>query len=127
MLFDFGSEPMLPARMSYVVWICAVNIMRACGCVFPSSEKCLAAVVQTHGGGNAANALTSAARLGLSSPVLITKLGKDGVGEQILGELEGDGVDIGHILQTPDAPSPFSYIIVDREGEAIDSDAIKHL
>ncbi|KAK9822274.1 hypothetical protein WJX74_002061 [Apatococcus lobatus] len=72
--------------------------------------------METQGGGNAGNALTSAARLGLSRPALITKIGSDSVGDQILAELEGDGVDVSHVLRAPNAPSPFTYIIVDREG-----------
>ncbi|KAK9822288.1 hypothetical protein WJX74_003194 [Apatococcus lobatus] len=71
--------------------------------------------METHGGGNAANALTSAARLGLVNPALITKIGNDSVGDQILAELKDDGVDVAHVLRDPVAPSPFSYIIVDRE------------
>ena len=82
--------------------------------------------MQTHGGGNAANALTAATRLGLSSPALITKIGSDAVGDQILAELEGDGVDISHVLRAPDAPSPFSYIIVDREGEASQLQSVEY-
>ena len=73
--------------------------------------------MQTQGGGNAGNALTSAARLGLVRPALITKIGSDSVGDQILAELKGDGVDVSHVLRAPDAPSPFTYIIVDREGD----------
>jgi hypothetical protein len=39
--------------------------------------------LQVQGGGNAANALTAAARLGLS-PVLLTKIGGDGLGDGII-------------------------------------------
>ena len=85
------------------------------------TEHRLGCLVQTHGGGNAANALTSAARLGLLSPALITKIGSDSVGDQILAELEGDGVDVRHILRAPNAPSPFSYLIIDRKGVAVNT------
>ena len=70
---------------------------------------------QVQGGGNCANALTAAARLGLS-PLLITKIGDDTVGDGILAELEGDSVDCSHVLKGPDAASPFTYIIVDMAG-----------
>ncbi len=73
--------------------------------------------MQTQGGGNAGNALTAAARLGVCRPALLTKIGSDSVGDQILAELDGDGVEISHVLRAPNAPSPFTYIIVDREGD----------
>lgn len=67
------------------------------------------------GGGNCANALTAAARLGLS-PLLITKIGDDTVGDGILAELERDSVDCSHVLRGREAASPFTYIIVDMAG-----------
>lgn len=70
---------------------------------------------QTQGGGNCANALTAAARLGLK-PVLITKIGDDAVGDDIINELESDGVDTRYVVRAEGHPSPFTYIIVDREG-----------
>ncbi len=76
--------------------------------------------MQTQGGGNCANALTAAARLGLV-PTIVTKIGSDGIGDSILAELEGDGVDTSHVLRAANAPSPFTYIIVDRLGTAIGS------
>ena len=71
--------------------------------------------MQTHGGGNCANALTAAARLGLQCS-LVSKIGDDGVGDQIIAELQSGGVQTDHVLQARNAPSPFTYIIVDRTG-----------
>lgn len=71
---------------------------------------------QVQGGGNAANALTAAARLGLS-PQLLTKIGDDGLGDGIISELQGDGIDTSLILRGSNSPSPFTYIIVDKAGE----------
>jgi sugar/nucleoside kinase (ribokinase family) len=67
------------------------------------------------GGGNCGNALTAAARLGLA-PAILTKIGSDGVGDGILSEFAADGVDTRHVLRASGAPSPFTYIIVDRQG-----------
>lgn len=67
------------------------------------------------GGGNCGNALTAAARLGLR-PAIVTKIGDDGVGDGILAEFARDGVDTRCVLRAPGAPSPFTYIIVDRQG-----------
>lgn len=71
--------------------------------------------MQTQGGGNCANALTAAARLGLK-PFLITKIGDDGIGDGIVSELQNDGVSTDFVLRKRGMPSPFTYIIVDREG-----------
>lgn len=71
---------------------------------------------QTQGGGNAGNALTAAARLGLA-PLLISKIGDDGIGDNILSEFQRDGVCTDYIVRARGQPSPFTYIIVDRAGQ----------
>ncbi|PRW59942.1 pfkB family carbohydrate kinase [Chlorella sorokiniana] len=72
-------------------------------------------MLEAQGGGNCGNALTAAARLGLA-PAIVTKIGGDGVGDGILAEFKGDGVDTQYVLRAAGAPSPFTYIIVDRQG-----------
>jgi len=52
---------------------------------------------KVQGGGNAGNALTCAARLGLK-PKLISKVADDAQGKSILEELEADGVDTSFIV-----------------------------
>ena len=54
-------------------------------------------------------------RLGLAAS-LITKLGGDALAAQMVEELNSDGVDTAHVKFTEGAPSPFTYIIVDRAG-----------
>lgn len=71
--------------------------------------------LQTRGGGNCANALTAAARLGLDS-FLVSKIGDDGIGEQIEQELLDDGVHLDFLLKAQEHPSPFTYIVVDKTG-----------
>lgn len=68
------------------------------------------------GGGNCGNALTAAARLGLA-PAVVSKVGGDTLGDGIEAELRGEGVDTAGLLRAAGAPSPFTYIIVDRQGE----------
>ena len=91
------------------------------------------------GGGNCANALTAAARLGAVLPFLVSRVGNDGAAEAIAAELERDGVSTRFLSrwqpppQRPEkdsaserggngaeatvvVPSPSTYIIVDREG-----------
>lgn len=71
--------------------------------------------VQTRGGGNCANALTAASRLGADT-YLVTKLGKDSIGDQIVSELENDGVNTQFVLRD-DGLSAFGYMIVDKQGK----------
>ncbi len=73
---------------------------------------------QTRGGGNCANALTAAARLGLE-PHLVSKVGADSIGEEIEQELLSDGVHTSFLLKATDHPSPFTYIIVDKQGGSL--------
>lgn len=73
------------------------------------------AVLQTHGGGNSANSLTALARLGIHTH-LVTKLGDDALAGQILEELQGDGVNTEHVLHAENHPSPFTYVLCDRQG-----------
>ncbi len=83
--------------------------------LLPSNSRALR---RLQGGGNCGNALTAAARLGLS-PACVTKIGGDGVGDGIIAEFQRDGVDTQFVLRASGAPSPFTYIIVVREGGCI--------
>lgn len=94
---------------------------------------------QVQGGGNAGNALTCAARLGLS-PRIISKrvvcntvleligektvfvpmqmdVADDSQGKAILEELEADGVDTSFMVVSEGGHSTFSYVIVDSQAK----------
>lgn len=73
---------------------------------------------QTRGGGNCANALTAAARLGLDAH-LVSKVGDDSIGDAIEQELNADRVQTSFLLRAKSHPSPFTYIIVDRAGACL--------
>lgn len=77
-------------------------------------DKIRSTSFQAQGGGNAGNALTCAARLGLK-PRIISKVAGDAQGRGILEELEADGVDTSFLVVSPEGNSPFTYIIVDNE------------
>ncbi|XP_026405385.1 ribokinase-like isoform X2 [Papaver somniferum] len=82
---------------------------------FPNpDDKIRSTSLKVQGGGNAGNALTCAARLGLNSR-LISKLANDAQGRGIVEELEADGVDTSHLVVSKDGNSPFTYIIVDNQ------------
>lgn len=78
----------------------------------PDKIRSLALKVQ--GGGNAGNALTGTARLGLS-PRIISKVSNDALGKNILKELQDDGVDTSYMTVADGGNSPFTYIIVDNQ------------
>ncbi|KAK9808210.1 hypothetical protein WJX73_009115 [Symbiochloris irregularis] len=71
--------------------------------------------LETSSGGNAGNQITASAKLGAAS-MLFTKIGDDGIGEQMLAELNEAGVNTEFVLREPGHPSPFTYIIIDRQG-----------
>ncbi|XP_020599472.1 uncharacterized protein LOC110038895 [Phalaenopsis equestris] len=82
---------------------------------FPKpDEKVRGRSLQVFGGGNAANALTCASRLGLT-PKLITMVGDDSLGKSALAELEADGVDTSLVKISNGGTSTSTYVIVDKQ------------
>ncbi|XP_016569498.1 sulfofructose kinase isoform X1 [Capsicum annuum] len=82
---------------------------------FPKpDDKIRSTSFQVQGGGNAGNALTCAARLGLS-PRIISKVGDDSQGKAILEEFEADGVDTSFMVVSKGGHSTFSYVVVDSQ------------
>ncbi|XP_021893740.1 uncharacterized protein LOC110811524 [Carica papaya] len=79
-------------------------------------DKIRSTSLKVQGGGNAGNALTCAARLGLN-PRLISKVADDSQGKGILEELEADGVDTSFFVVSNGGTSPFTYVIVDSNVE----------
>jgi pfkB family carbohydrate kinase len=107
-----------------VMGVTSGHALRHCWCPSASTSDLIrdphpigSGTMQTMGGGNCANALTAAARLGLA-PRIFTKIGDDGVGDGIIKELNADGVDTSFVIRAKDSSSPFTYIIVDQAGQA---------
>ncbi|KAH0643043.1 hypothetical protein KY290_035429 [Solanum tuberosum] len=69
---------------------------------------------QVQGGGNTGNAMTCAARLGLT-PRIISKVADDSQGKRILNELEAEGIDTSFIVVSKGCHSTISYVIVDSQ------------
>lgn len=113
-----SSSPALPPLPeNCVVLGCgavSVDFLAAVASYPKPDDKIRSTSAKIQGGGNAGNALTCAARLGLN-PRLISKVADDSQGEGILDELESDGVDSSFIVVSKGGNSPFSYIIVDDE------------
>ncbi|XP_024981337.1 ribokinase-like isoform X2 [Cynara cardunculus var. scolymus] len=82
---------------------------------FPNpDDKIRSTSLKVQGGGNAGNALTCAARLGLNAR-LISKVANDAQGRGILEELEADSVDVSFSVVSEEGNSPFTYVIVDNQ------------
>ena len=91
------------------------------GQTYNSGSNLLGCVsAQTRGGGNCANALTAAARLGLET-YLVSQVGDDSIGDEIEQELLSDGVKTQFLIKAEGHPSPFTYIIVDKQGNIMSS------
>ncbi|KAK0580327.1 hypothetical protein LWI29_000674 [Acer saccharum] len=77
-------------------------------------DKIRSTSLKVQGGGNAGNALTCAARLGLN-PRIISKIADDPQGKGILEEFEAVGVNTSFLTVSKEGNSPFTYIIVDNQ------------
>ncbi|XP_030455009.2 uncharacterized protein LOC115676269 isoform X2 [Syzygium oleosum] len=81
---------------------------------FPKpDDKTRCKSMKVQGGGDAANALTCLARLGVRAR-LMSKIANDIHGKSLLEELTVDGVDTSFLVVTEDGQTPFSYVIVDQ-------------
>jgi len=87
-------------------------------CVVPSpprpSEKMRMEDFSVQGGGPAATAMVTAARLGMSA-CLFARTGSDSMGHFQLAELEREGVDVSYVSQVEGAGSLFAFVMVDRK------------
>ncbi|XP_021806085.1 ribokinase-like [Prunus avium] len=109
------SLPPLPEnRIVLAVGTVGVDFLATVASYPDPDDKIRTTSLKVQGGGNAGNALTCAARLGLS-PRLISKVANDTQGRGILEELQADGVDTSSVVVSEEGNSPFTYIIVDNE------------
>ena len=79
-------------------------------------EKNFASALGSVGGGPAANAAVAVARLG-GSPRLVSVLGVDAIGDEIVAELTANGVDCSEVRRVTDAPSPLSAVVIAPDGD----------
>jgi pseudouridine kinase len=71
--------------------------------------------IRTSFGGVARNVAENLARLGLST-ILLTAVGKDSVGDEILAYTAKSGVDTSLVIRTDQYPSGFYLAVLDSEG-----------
>ncbi|CAH9129446.1 unnamed protein product [Cuscuta epithymum] len=109
------SIPSLPEdRIVLGVGSTLVDFLAAVASYPKPDDKIRSTSFEVQGGGNAGNALTCAARLGLN-PRIISKVANDSQGKGILDELEEDGVDTSFMVVSDGGNSPFTYVIVDNQ------------
>ena len=82
------------------------------------TEKYLATEASIVGGGCAANAAVTIARLG-GDAMLATQLGDDSIGEIILKDLVAERVDVSGVNCIPGGRSSYSSVFVDAAGERL--------
>lgn len=79
-------------------------------------ETVMGGAFATYGGGKGANQAVAAARAG-GRVAFLGAVGRDEFGEKALRALEAEGIDIGAMVQTDEAPSGVALIVVDKHGE----------
>lgn len=79
-------------------------------------DKYQARDVSIVGGGGAANAAVAIARLG-GRASLNARVGGDPVADMILSDLQGEGINLDHIQQTPEGKSAYSSIYIADKGD----------
>jgi ribokinase len=81
-----------------------------------SGETVIGDQLQRFPGGKGANQAVAAARLG-AEVVMVGRVGKDSFGDELLSNLEADGVAIGGIDRDPNEPTGAALILVEKGGE----------
>lgn len=89
--------------------LCTLND-KECHICFSYGEKIPVSSIEFSIGGNAANNSVGASRLGLRVGVVST-LGADQTGNEILQKLKEEGVDLSFVVQQPNADSNYSTVI----------------
>lgn len=89
--------------------LCNIND-KECFICFSYGEKIPVKTIEYSVGGNAANNAVGCARLGVKVG-LVSTLGADPIGDQILQKIESERVDLSFVVQQPNAGSNYSTII----------------
>ncbi|KAJ0113023.1 hypothetical protein Patl1_01676 [Pistacia atlantica] len=114
--FKMSSDSLPPLPENRIVVGCGgvgLDFLAAVASYPKPDDKIRSTSLKVQGGGNAGNALTCAARLGLN-PRIISKVADDPQGKGILEEFEADGVDTSFLVVSKEGNSPFTYVIVDK-------------
>jgi sulfofructose kinase len=98
------------------VGVAVIDIVMSVDTLPRKPEKYRARGAAIVGGGCAANAAVAVARLGGRS-LLSARTGQDRIGDMIVADLEGEGVDCSLVRRIEDGRSSFSSIYVDAAGE----------
>jgi fructokinase len=89
--------------------LCEIDNKKCLIC-FKYGEKIPVKTLDFSVGGNAANNAVGTKRLGINSAAVLT-LGLDEIGNQIVGTLKKEGVDVNYVIQQPATTSNYSTAI----------------
>lgn len=98
------------------VGIATLDVVFAVGSAPSAPGKYRARERREVGGGVAANAAVTVARLG-GEASLLSCVGDDRVGDQVVAGLAAEAVAIAGVRRVPGAASPLSFVLVDDRGE----------
>ncbi|XP_044492508.1 ribokinase-like isoform X2 [Mangifera indica] len=115
--FKMSSDSLPPLPENRIVVGCGgvgLDYLAAVASYPNPDDKIRSTSLKFQGGGNAGNALTCTARLGLN-PRIISKIADDPQGKSILEEFGADGVDTSFLVVSKEGNSPFTYVIVDNQ------------
>ena len=108
----FSPQPEAPALVIGAAGIDIVGRLKG-DLVAQSSNP---ALIRTYYGGVARNVAENLARLG--HPVkLLTSVGADRVGDQLLAQAVDAGVNVDHVIRTPDKPTGSYLAVVGQRGD----------
>ncbi len=79
-------------------------------------ETTLVKAIATHPGGKGANQAVAAARMG-AAVSMIGAVGSDAYGDEMLGVLKAEGIDVSAVARRADQPTGTAHIAVDAKGE----------
>ncbi len=104
--------------MTRVVVVGSVNVdlVVSVGQLPRAGETVAGGTFARHGGGKGANQAVAAARLGARVAIVGT-VGADEMGDEALGELASEGIDVDHVARLDGVPTGVAAIVVDESGE----------
>jgi sulfofructose kinase len=100
------------------VGVCVIDLVYKVGTLPSRAEKHSAEALHVTGGGMAANAAVTIARLG-GTAQLVSQVGDDAWGIVLCEGCARLGVDVRHVTRLEGVPTSISTVLVDRHGERL--------
>ena len=104
------------ARDVYVIGSVNLDLVVRAETLPGPGETVMGGTFERHGGGKSANQAVAAARHG-AAVRMVAAVGDDELGEEAVGQLEAEGIDVGSVQRLTSAPTGVALIAVDAKGE----------